>query len=89
MKIFRTLAENGQQSCGSILPAVPKSTLTRHWQVLRDSGVIWQHPHGRETCSPSAVKTLTPGSPGCSTRLSPRHAPAISKPARSAAAHSF
>jgi DNA-binding transcriptional ArsR family regulator len=48
MRIFMTLAEGGEQSCGSILPDVPKSTLTRHWQVLRDSGVIWQHPHGRE-----------------------------------------
>jgi hypothetical protein len=48
MKIFLTLADGGEQSCGGILPGVPKSTLTRHWQVLRDSGVIWQHPHGRE-----------------------------------------
>jgi hypothetical protein len=25
-----------------------KSTMTHHWRVLRDSGVIWQQPSGRE-----------------------------------------
>lgn len=48
LEIVRKLAENGQQPCGGILPGIAKSTLTRHWQVLRDSGVIWQRPHGRE-----------------------------------------
>ena len=27
---------------------VVKSTLTHHWRVLRESGVIWQRPQGRE-----------------------------------------
>lgn len=27
---------------------VAKSTMTHHWRVLRDSGVIWQRPQGRE-----------------------------------------
>ena len=27
---------------------VVKSTMTHHWRVLRDSGVIWQRPQGRE-----------------------------------------
>jgi DNA-binding transcriptional ArsR family regulator len=48
LQIVRTLAETGERACGGILPGVPKSTLTRHWQVLRDSGVIWQRPYGRE-----------------------------------------
>ncbi|MEV4757578.1 helix-turn-helix transcriptional regulator [Micromonospora sp. NPDC049559] len=48
MQILRVLAGGGEQSCGSILPGVSKSTLTRHWRVLRDSGVIWQRPYGRE-----------------------------------------
>jgi hypothetical protein len=62
MKIFRTLAENGQQTCGSILPAVPKSTLTRHWQVLRDSGVICQH--GRENLLSIRSEDLNARFPG-------------------------
>jgi DNA-binding transcriptional ArsR family regulator len=48
LKIVRTLAVDGERPCGSILDGVSKSTLTRHWQVLRDSGVIWQRPSGRE-----------------------------------------
>ena len=49
------LADGGEHSCGSILDDISKSTLTHHWRVLRDSGVIWQCPHGREN--------LLPGSP--------------------------
>jgi DNA-binding transcriptional ArsR family regulator len=48
LRIVRTLAESGERACGGIIPGLAASTLTRHWQVLRDSGVIWQRPHGRE-----------------------------------------
>ena len=50
--IVRVLAELGEHSCGAVGtlvdPKMSKSTLTHHWRVLRDSGVIWQQPHGRE-----------------------------------------
>ncbi|MEV0698864.1 helix-turn-helix domain-containing protein [Saccharopolyspora sp. NPDC050389] len=29
-------------------PPVSKSTMTHHWRVLRESGVIYQRPAGRE-----------------------------------------
>ncbi|WP_036494947.1 helix-turn-helix transcriptional regulator [Nocardia sp. BMG111209] len=48
LQIVRVLAESGERSCGSILDGLSKSTLTHHWRVLRDSGVIWQRPAGRE-----------------------------------------
>ncbi|QFG21928.1 helix-turn-helix transcriptional regulator [Actinomadura sp. WMMB 499] len=48
LRIVRALADGGEQSCGVILDGVSKSTLTHHWKVLRDSGVIWQRPSGRE-----------------------------------------
>jgi DNA-binding transcriptional ArsR family regulator len=48
LQIVRVLAHSGERSCGSILDGVSKSTLTHHWRVLRDSGVIWQRPAGRE-----------------------------------------
>ncbi len=48
LDIVLVLADGEQHSCGSILPGVSKSTLTHHWRVLRDSGVIWQQPSGRE-----------------------------------------
>jgi DNA-binding transcriptional ArsR family regulator len=42
------LQEYQEHTCGSVLDGVAKSTLTHHWRVLRDAGVIWQRPHGRE-----------------------------------------
>jgi DNA-binding transcriptional ArsR family regulator len=48
LTVVRRLAEGGQHPCGSVLSGVSKSTLTHHWRVLRDAGVIWQQPSGRE-----------------------------------------
>lgn len=48
LNVVRGLADGGEHTCGSFLEGVSKSTLTHHWKVLRDSGVIWQRPSGRE-----------------------------------------
>lgn len=52
LTIVRVLAEYGERACGAVGTylgeGVSKSTLTHHWRVLRDSGVIWQQPSGRE-----------------------------------------
>jgi DNA-binding transcriptional ArsR family regulator len=48
LRILRVLADGEEHTCGSVLDGVAKSTLTHHWRVLRDAGVIWQRPHGRE-----------------------------------------
>jgi len=48
LRIVQFLAEGGEHPCGTVLDGVSKSTLTRHWQVLRDSGIIRQRPYGRE-----------------------------------------
>jgi len=48
MSVVAILADGGEHTCGSLLKGVSKSTLTHHWRVLRDSGVIWQKPSGRE-----------------------------------------
>lgn len=48
LDIVRTLACEGEQACGALRKDVAKSTMTHHWRVLRDSGVIWQRPQGRE-----------------------------------------
>ena len=49
LSIVRVLASGGEHACGTVLDSgVSKSTLTRHWRVLRDSGVIRQRPYGRE-----------------------------------------
>lgn len=44
---IRVLARGTEHACGTVLPGISKSTMTHHWRVLRDSGVIWQRPLGR------------------------------------------
>ncbi|MEU3600919.1 helix-turn-helix transcriptional regulator [Streptomyces sp. NPDC006798] len=47
----RVLDAGGEHNCGSllgILGVTAKSTMTHHWRVLRESGVIRQRPSGRE-----------------------------------------
>jgi EmrB/QacA subfamily drug resistance transporter len=50
LAVVRALADGEERACGSVLddPTVSKSTLTHHWRVLRNSGVINQRPSGRE-----------------------------------------
>jgi len=52
LTIVRILAQGGEHACGAVGLQlgvdITKSTLTHHWRVLRDSGVIWQRPAGRE-----------------------------------------
>lgn len=48
MEIVRQLAGGVELTCGALRQDVAKSTMTHHWRVLRDSGVIWQRPQGRE-----------------------------------------
>ncbi|MDI2132941.1 ArsR/SmtB family transcription factor [Yinghuangia seranimata] len=45
---LRVLADCRQHPCGVVLQGYSKSTLTHHWRVLREAGVIWQEPAGRE-----------------------------------------
>ncbi|MBT2207117.1 MULTISPECIES: ArsR/SmtB family transcription factor [Actinomadura] len=47
----RLLDGGDERNCGSVLTELgiaAKSTMTHHWRVLRDSGVIIQEPSGRE-----------------------------------------
>ncbi|MDX6022272.1 helix-turn-helix domain-containing protein [Scandinavium sp. V105_16] len=48
LEIVKMLADGREMSCGALRQDVAKSTMTHHWRVLRDSGVIWQRPQGRE-----------------------------------------
>ncbi|MBM3070431.1 helix-turn-helix transcriptional regulator [Lelliottia sp. RWM.1] len=49
LAIIRKLADGSELNCNALRPEdVVKSTMTHHWRVLRDSGVIWQRPQGRE-----------------------------------------
>jgi DNA-binding transcriptional ArsR family regulator len=51
LSAVRLLDAGGEHNCTSVLNTLgitAKSTMTHHWRVLRDSGVIWQQPSGRE-----------------------------------------
>jgi DNA-binding transcriptional ArsR family regulator len=48
LTVVRALAAGEERPCSAVLQGIPKSTLTHHWRVLRDSGVILQRPYGRE-----------------------------------------
>ncbi|RKT82932.1 DNA-binding transcriptional regulator, ArsR family [Saccharopolyspora antimicrobica] len=52
LNIARILGTQGERACGAVGTQLDtemsKSTLTHHWRVLRDAGVIWQRPEGRE-----------------------------------------
>jgi DNA-binding transcriptional ArsR family regulator len=37
----------GECICSDIVTGVSKSTMTHHWRVLREAGVIRQRPEGR------------------------------------------
>ncbi|WP_433427868.1 ArsR/SmtB family transcription factor [Nonomuraea sp. CA-141351] len=47
-QIVRALSSGEEEFCGAIVPDVPKSTLTGHWRILREAGVICQRPEGRK-----------------------------------------
>lgn len=50
LEVVRKLAHDCEHGhpCGTLMSNVAKSTLTHHWRVLREAGVIRQEPAGRE-----------------------------------------
>jgi len=64
LAVIRVLADGAEHSCGSILSGISKSTLTHHWRVLRDAGVIFQRPSGRENLLKLRTKDLEARFPG-------------------------
>lgn len=48
LEIIRTLADGSELSCNALRRGGGQVHMTHHWRVLRDSGVIWQRPQGRE-----------------------------------------
>lgn len=51
LEVVGVLNSGGEHNCASVLAVMgvtAKSTMTHHWRVLRESGLIWQRPSGRE-----------------------------------------
>ena len=66
--IVRALA-GGERPCGSLSPPVSKSTMTHHWRVLREAGVIHQRHAGREIVSTLRRADLDTCFPGLLTAV--------------------
>jgi DNA-binding transcriptional ArsR family regulator len=83
LEIIRILADGSEQSCNALRHEdVAKSTMTHHWRVLRDSGVIWQRPQGRENMISLRREDLDARFPGLlDTLLKVMHAAKACAPA--------
>ncbi|MEM1012896.1 MAG: helix-turn-helix transcriptional regulator [Planctomycetota bacterium] len=47
LEIVRTADDSpGPLPCNAFFEAIPRSTLSHHWKILRDSGLIWQETKG-------------------------------------------
>ena len=47
LTIVRTLQESGERACGTFPVTVAPSTLTHHFRVLREAGVVQQREAGK------------------------------------------
>ncbi|WP_459644509.1 ArsR/SmtB family transcription factor [Kineococcus sp. NUM-3379] len=47
LRVVQRLAEFGELTCATALPDVTPSTASRHWRVLRESGVLHARREGR------------------------------------------
>ncbi len=48
LKIVRKLAEAGELSCASLDCSVAKSTMSHHFKILRESGVVFSRKEGTQ-----------------------------------------
>ena len=64
LQILRNLEAAGEKSCGQFGIEMPKSSLSHHFKVLREAGLIVSWPEGRETINRlnfAAVENKYPG----------------------------
>jgi DNA-binding transcriptional ArsR family regulator len=64
LKILRYLEGAGEKSCGQFGVEMPKSSLSHHFKVLRDAGLIVSWPEGRETINRLNLEAVEKKYPG-------------------------
>ena len=48
LSIVRMAVAEDCLPCSAFIAAIPRSTMSHHWRVLRDAGIIRQEPNGRQ-----------------------------------------
>ena len=64
LRIVRQLAEEGEMSCGTFDVRMPKSSLSHHFKVLRDAGVIATRGEGVRRMNSLRREALDTAFPG-------------------------
>jgi DNA-binding transcriptional ArsR family regulator len=69
LNIIKNLSENGEQSCSNLEIPVAKSTLSHHFKVLRESGVIYTRVEGTQRFISLRFDDLNTRFPGLLTAI--------------------
>lgn len=64
MEIVLKIARAGQVACGAFDIPMPKSTLSHHFKVLRESGVVTSRREGNELINTLRIEDLEARFPG-------------------------
>ncbi|MEA2332138.1 MAG: hypothetical protein QOH58_2276 [Thermoleophilaceae bacterium] len=64
LEIVRRLARGDEPSCGTFELGLSKATLSHHFRVLRESGVVRTRPEGRKRLLSLRVEDLDARFPG-------------------------
>lgn len=82
LKIVRRLADEGETACGDFEVRMPKSSLSHHFKVLRDAGVIATRAEGVQRINRLRREELDATFPGLlDAVLAPTAVPAARRPA--------
>ncbi|HDR4540095.1 TPA: helix-turn-helix transcriptional regulator, partial [Bacillus cereus] len=64
IQIVREIAKRGEQSCGNVNIPIPKSTLSHHYKVLRESGITYTRVEGTQRFNSLRTDDLNKRFPG-------------------------
>ncbi|MFE4107970.1 ArsR/SmtB family transcription factor [Almyronema epifaneia] len=64
LEIVRRLAEQGELTCSGLALPAAKSTLSHHFKVLREAGLIYSRTEGRECYNSLRQQDLQERFPG-------------------------
>lgn len=69
LEIVRLAAKHPQLPCNRFLTEIPKSSLSHHWRVLREAGVIRQEGQGTSKLNSLRSSELESRFPGLLTAV--------------------